>query len=132
MKTDIMNLIDSPNGDPADSKNIVCKFVLVVWQNCLILVIGPVARFPYHANLLEKFCKSHQLPCVWTDRPAMLEVLDQKLRILGGGWAELQPKQKEIRFRGRSTAYGKFNREDLESVLKQDQVCEGFSPRIDD
>ena len=130
MTTATMNLIDEPTGDMANLTNVVCKFVLVRWKDCIFLVIGPVAQFPYHANLLEKFCDSNQLPCSWASRPTLLEVYDQALQVRGGGWAEVQPKLKKIIFKGRSTAYGKFVRDDLQAVLEQHHLCDGFLPQI--
>ncbi len=130
MTTDTMNLIGLPEGDLSEQKNIVCKFVLVNWNDCVFLVIGRVAQFPYHANLLEKFCDDHQLPCSWASRPTLLEVYDQSLQIRGGGWAEVQPKFRKILFKGRSTAYGKFINDDLQAVLKDHQLYDGFIPHI--
>lgn len=120
----------SDSSDPSGSNKVLCKFVILKAQGRLVLLWGAVAEFPYHANLVEKYCDRHDIPCSWTNRPTLLELFDSDIKIRGGGYAEIQTDGKKIVFGGRSTAYGKFVRSDLDAILSENHLWDRFSYSI--
>lgn len=125
-----MTLTESVLSDPSVSIKILCKFVIMKYQGRLVLLWGLVDEYPYHANLIEQFCDSHDIPRSWANKPTLLELFDSNTQIRGGGYAEIQTGPKRIVFGGRSTAYGKFIRPDLDEILSENHLLAGFSHSI--
>lgn len=122
-----LTLPETDNSDQSGSIKVICKFVILKARDRLVLLWGPVAEYPYHANLIEKYCGRHEIPCSWANRPTLLELFDCDTKIRGGGYAEINTGRKKIIFGGRSTAYGKFLRPDLETILSEHRLLDGFS-----
>jgi hypothetical protein len=93
------------------------KFMLVEYQGITRLIMGSVSVFPYHADLLERFCRDNHILCDWTKRPAHLTIRDPRTHLHGGGWVQVESAQRRVTFAGRSTAYGPFDRALLSSSL---------------
>ena len=70
---------------------LICKFLIVESEAELCLLFGPVKIFTYHAMLLDKYCSDHVIASAWIKPRELLQVLDRRLRVLGGGWMEFQP-----------------------------------------
>lgn len=96
-----------PPLDRLDS-NVTCKFILVQHAALTIMVAGMLDMFPYHANLLAKFCDDRGIDSVWARRPDLLEVLDLDVEIAGGGYIKLTDG-KVIDIFGSSTSYGRYD-----------------------
>lgn len=128
MKAQVVSYL---SGNPSqliqdNEETLNCKFVLVVQSDELHLVVGPIADFRYHANLLERFCDERQIPSAWVQRPDLLEVVDPETRILGGGHLEINPAKRKMVFHGVSKAYGVFHSREVAEIARQDSFFEGY------
>jgi len=94
------------------------KFMLVEMTETIYLVMGVVSVYEYHADLLAKFCQFKALTYTWVSRPANLKIGDESVILHGGGWMEVNPESKTVAFSGRSTAYGGYDKEVLQKLLK--------------
>ncbi len=113
---------------PASSAGkFTCKFVVTSMADKLYLLIGPLSDYPYHAALLDRFCREQNIPSEWAQRPDLLELLDEDSKVCGGGYMEIDPNSRAIRVGGRSKAYGEFNRADVNQAVEGQPIFSGFS-----
>jgi len=112
----VLNLFDEAvdNG----GKRLVCKFALVRLEDRVSLVFGPISEYPYHASLVEEFCRANMVSSGWERKPDLYGVYDPRCRVLGGGYLELAGSRSAVRFGGASTAYGTYDEEDLRLVVE--------------
>ena len=96
---------------------LACKFLVVSNDDCLYLLFGPLSEFPYHAGLLDRFCKEQQMASSWVKRPDLLEVLDESCEVCGGGYLELDRAQRTVCVSGQSKAYGGFRQPEINRIL---------------
>jgi len=127
LKTKIINLLESEIGacKLAEGK-LICKFVLIVRNDELNLVFGPVSEYPFHANLVDEFCSRFGVPSGWSKKPDLVEIFDENCSISGGGWLEIEPAVARMKFSGRSTAYGRFGKSDLNHILTNDKLFSDY------
>ncbi len=111
----------STNGQP-----IRGKFVLVQSADSLVLTLGPLTRYAYHADLLAAFCESRQIVAVWERRPDTLKIKAPEISILGGGHLAWNPSGREARFGGSSKAYGPINLAGLPELLAGVEFFAGY------
>jgi hypothetical protein len=104
-----------------------CKFLLVSDRSSVHLVFGPLAQYPYHAGLLDRFCSERHVAAGWVQRPDLLEIIDDSYRVLGGGYLELDPVRRAISVSGQSKAYGDFDRCTIERIINGHAFFVGFS-----
>lgn len=116
----------SDNGSSPHAGPITCKFVVVDDAEQRHLVLGPVADFPYHANLVAKFCDDRQLAYGWQQRPDLVAVFDPAVKIRGGGMLEIDVDNSLARFYGASRAYGYFRRADVERLTSGTPLFAGY------
>lgn len=121
----------SEDGRLALDERLICKFLLVEYNLDLLLLFGPVKTFTYHAMLLDKFCTEHLIAASWQKPRELLEVLDRRLRVKGGGWMEFQPADRTLRIFGASTAYGRYHLPSLDRVLSADSHFAPYSVQVD-
>lgn len=104
---------------------IRCKFVLMRAEAVNIMVVGLVDTYPYHANLVEKYCDVEGIASHWLRKPDQVEILDRCHCVAGGGWLELNFTDGQMKAYGYSTAYGPFDR----VVFRQLPTSAGFFDR---
>ena len=126
----VRDYLQLPLASLSEPIRILCKFVILDYRERLYLIYGPVSEYPYHANLLEQFCREQGIPNSWASKPTMLNLFDKETKIRGGGYAEISTGAREVKFGGHSTAYGRFVRADLETILAQHSLVDGFSTVI--
>ncbi len=97
---------------------LACKFLLVSSDDCLYLLFGPLAEYPYHAALLDRFCKEQQIASSWIKRPDLLEIFDGGCEVRGGGYLELDRVLRTACVSGQSTAYGGFRQPEINRILR--------------
>ena len=85
------------------------KFVLLKTIDRAMLIHGPVHAYPYHANLIDAYCAANEIATHWQNQPDLVEIDDVGIAVRGGGWIEYDPQKQQLRFGGRSTAYGKYD-----------------------
>lgn len=106
--------------------NIACKFVVVGNGDRQWLLFGTMLEFPYHANLVERFCTTHQLAYQWRPARDKVDITDTSYRIEGGGFIDVHPRTKVVRFSGSSKAYGSIPSSGLRKMLKGQTILAGF------
>ncbi|RKX26831.1 MAG: hypothetical protein DRP47_07555 [Candidatus Zixiibacteriota bacterium] len=128
MKYTLIDLSDSLfNGDKGSHLDcITCKFVLIDAPDEVAMVFGTIEEFPYHATLVDRFCKQRQLACEWIKRPDLVELFEPDYDILGGGYMDFRPVERFITFSGASTAYGSFPQLELSAVLDNSPVFASY------
>jgi hypothetical protein len=129
MKTEVISYIE--NGHPASGKEAAnqildCKFVMIACSDCLHFVVGPVAAYRYHANLVQRFCEERSLASAWVQRPDVLEVVDPDARVLGGGHLLIDEPTRRMKLYGVSRAYGVFNARDLSGLAEKEPFFLGY------
>ncbi len=107
------------------------KFMLVERNGVVHLVMGSINVYGYHADLLAKFCQDNGISHEWISRPAHLAIRDDSVKLHGGGWVAVKPKEGRVVFFGKSTAYGPFVRDILEPMLTQISVADGVTVTVD-
>lgn len=91
--------------------------MLVERNSVMHLVMGSINVYGYHADLLAKFCQDNDISHEWISRPAHLAIRDDSVKLHGGGWVAVKPKEGRVVFFGKSTAYGPFVRSILEQMI---------------
>ena len=114
---------DIPTGSHA---RLHGKFIQILTQSMYYLVTGPLAEYPYHANLVDAFCTQREIPCGWVRRPDLVEIYDVQTRIRGGGFIEIDLVNRQIAFGGKSTAYGKYKADELSFLIEHNDFFNGF------
>ena len=111
--------------------DIRCKFIIVSTDNSLSFIYGQLSEFPYHADILKKYCDENDIPSHWERKPDLFHILDNRCRINGGGWLEINFKNKILDVYGYSTAYGKYKEDDLTMILENNGEFEAFEIFVD-
>ena len=106
---DLDRVLDSPPDQAGEG-----KFVLITDGQTWHLVVGSVTGYRYHANLVDAFCTGHAIPTAWLKKPDQVEILESRVRVLGGGWIEAAPSRGSVVLHGYSKAYGACDRTTLE------------------
>ena len=129
MRTEVASFLSRPP-KAGSGRSITCKFVILVHDNVLWLVLGRVREFPYHAQLVERFCNLNMIPSHWVKKPDLVEILDHATRVQGGGWLEINPAQRTCAIYGHSTAYGAFNSADIRQVVEEQSFFAGYDVAV--
>jgi hypothetical protein len=109
---------------------LTCKFVTMLVEGTPHLVVGLVTEFPYHANLIDRFCSERNIASAWEHKPDLVEVYDASVEIHGGGWMRIDPINRHIKIYGRSTAYGTYDRDFVTDVISNHQEYSDFSLQL--
>lgn len=112
------------------SGRLTCKFMLIRFQERTWLVFGPLQRYPYHANLVSRFCSEFRIACAYERHPDICEIYDPEVETRGGGYLEIDPARRKVVASGRSTAYGAFEKRELAAVLGSGGIFEGYRADI--
>lgn len=127
----ILNLsTELPKQLESEDKVVPCKFVVIDNGTRHWLLFGTMLEFPYHANLVERFCTTHQLTYQWRPARDKVDITDSSYCVKGGGFAEVDPRSKVVRFSGSSKAYGSIPSAGLRQMLKGQIVLPGFKARL--
>lgn len=107
-------------------RNINCKFILLKKEYNIVLIIGDLYRHPYHANLLQYYCNTYNIPSGWNKKPDLYEIYESSWIVLGGGWMDLNPTDKSAVIFGQSTVYGKYDSEILNKLFWKSNNLIGY------
>lgn|GEM_PF-1141233 len=130
----VVNLASSDGLDlniHALAGRVAWKFVIIQTANTLDMVVGPVARFRYHAGLVRQFCSDRSIPALYSRESGRVEVYDQLVRVLGGGHFRIDPQARSVRFWGQSTAYGPYESDTVRKVAGTNAFFEGFTIMVE-
>ena len=124
MKTNIFDIDDifHTHNFMLSPKRSASKFVILDNTDNLILITGKIDKFPYHALLVEWYCKEYDLAFSWSHKPDLLEIFEKDYSICGGGYVKFQTDIKKYEFYGFSTAYGRFDEKKLKYIIEQSQI----------
>jgi hypothetical protein len=124
--TDLDSMVFVSGGETT----VTCKFVSLLVESTPHLIVGPVDDFPYHANLIDRFCNERNIASAWEHKPDLVEVYDTNVEIHGGGWMRIDPVHKSIKVYGRSTAYGTYDRDVVTEVISNHPEYSEFSLQL--
>lgn len=131
----IINLASDAEGNEPDAnpeKKNVGKFVLIKADDRLNMIYGPIDEYSYHAELVKRYCDRNSIPSGWLKKPDLYEIYGNSHQIRGGGWLEENPGEKQLRIFGYSTAYGRFDREDMLYLSRHATEFAGLEISIED
>jgi len=134
MKTALISLIEQfppPEGRVSSFTTVTCKFVVIREDDTLSLVIGDVGKYPYHASLISEFCRENGIKSRWIKKPDIIKVCDEDIAIRGGGWAEILPGAKSCKVYGRSNAYGRYDRDEVSTVLSGQELFSAYRVTVE-
>ena len=102
------------------------KFVQILNQNVYYFILGPLSKFPYHANLVDRFCTDRQIASGWVRRPDLVGIYDIQTSVRGGGQIMIDLVDRLIRMSGKSTAYGRYHPDELSVLVENSDFFNGF------
>ncbi len=108
----------------------VCKFVLIRFGDETHLVFGPQDRYPYHASLVEQFCRRYEVASGWEHKPDLYEIFEAGCEILGGGYLDITPTRQQMAVYGSSTAYGAFPVAEFRQTAASGPIFAGYALTI--
>jgi len=101
------------------------KFVQIRNRATEYLVLAPKEFAPYHADIVERFCREKGLSGSFHGEGKRFDIHDPAWVIVGGGKFELDKAEKHIRFYDNSMAYGRFDSQGLkEKILSMDELSD--------
>lgn len=122
----------APEDKSSDSRHpLRCKFVLLSHHASLVLILGPITRYAYHADLLAAYCDSHQILTMWDRHPDTLRIKDPEIAILGGGHLAWNLPARQARFGGSSKAYGPIDLDSLPELLSGAELFAGHQITVE-
>ncbi len=97
------------------------KFVQVRHSDTEYLILSPKELSPYHADILERFCRERSIDGAYQDGKKRFDIRDPEWVVRGGGKFEIDETKRYVRFYDNSMAYGRFEARGLrEKVLRAD------------
>ena len=122
---------DETNGKPAVNESMIfCKFMLIINDGTAYFVVGDLSEYPYHANLVDRFCNDRGIPAVWKRKPDVVEILNKETQLKGGGLIDIDEIKKVVKIYGYSTAYGPMNIEYLKGFVVNHPFFSEYSVRF--
>ena len=93
------------------------KFVQIRNKTTEYLVLAPKEFAPYHADIVERFCREEGLSGSYNGEGKRFDIHEPAWIIVGGGKFELDKGKKYIRFYDNSMAYGRFDSKGLKGKI---------------
>lgn len=94
------------------------KFVQIRNGPVEYLVFSPKELTPYHAGIVERFCREKGLTGSYDAKSKRFDIEEPGWAVAGGGKFELDGKEKVIRFYDDSMAYGRFDPKGLKDKIR--------------
>lgn len=102
------------------------KFVQIRNDTTEHLIFSPKEFSPYHADIIERFCRQRGIAGVYNRAHKCFEIHEPEWVIIGGGKFDFDKKGKYIRLYDDSMAYGKFDSEGLLERILQVKGLRGY------
>jgi hypothetical protein len=93
------------------------KFVQMRHGETEYLVFSPREVSPYHADILERFCRERFIDGAYEDGRKRFSIHDAEWVVLGGGKFEIDEAEGYIRLYDNSMAYGRFDERGLKEKV---------------
>ena len=100
------------------------KFVVISDGQNLHVVLGPVNRYAYHANIVFAYTEEAGRAHASLDGSGLCHLLTPGWKVLGGGQYRLDDLTHTLKFSEKSTAYGKYPIEKLRAL--RDELPNAF------
>jgi hypothetical protein len=107
------------------------KFVQIRHGETEYLVLSTREISPYHADILERFCRERDIDGAYEDGRKRFSIHDAEWVILGGGKFEIDEDEGYIRLYDNSMAYGRFDWQGLRERVCQSDMLEGYEVIIE-
>jgi len=133
MRSGVTSYVETSRLQPGATSGpdtIRCKFVVIERQGELALVVGPVDRFPYHADLVDRFCTDQGIASSWVKRPDHVEIHESGVRIIGGGHVRIERGKRKMVLSGTSRAYGPFPSDHVKHLVATDTFFGSYAVTV--
>ncbi|MFZ5979772.1 MAG: hypothetical protein ACOYVF_03995 [Candidatus Zixiibacteriota bacterium] len=133
MRYDVVRYFESSNNNHPEvvlPSEIFCKFMIIINDGTAFFVIGDISEFPYHANIVDRFCRERDIPAAWKRKPDVVEVFAKTTELKGGGMIDIDETKKILKIYGYSTAYGPTNVEYLKGFVVNHPFFSEYSVRF--
>jgi len=107
------------------------KFIQVRHGDTEYLVLSPREYSPYHADILERFCRERSISGAYAEGKKRFDIHDAEWVIKGGGKFEIDETKRQIRFYDDSMAYGRFEAGRLREKVSHSDTFRGYEVRIE-
>jgi hypothetical protein len=109
----------------------VGKFVQVRHGEIEYLVLSPKELSPYHADILERFCRERSIDGAYQEGKKRFDIRDAEWVVQGGGKYEMDETKRYIRFYDNSMAYGRFESKGLKEKVRGSDMLMDYEVRIE-
>ncbi len=107
------------------------KFVQILHEMDIFVVLSPKELTKYHSNIVERFCMDKGIEGAYDAKREKFTIADQAWHVVGGGKFERDENKMTIKFYDNSMAYGKFKAEGLKEALQAVPEFAGYSIVMD-
>jgi len=103
------------------------KFIQITDGNREYIVLSPKGLYQFHANIAERFCEDRGVVGAYRSKKKEYYIIyDPDWQILGGGFWEINDREKRLMLEGSSQAYGKFHTEGLAKRLEETKKLQEY------
>jgi hypothetical protein len=131
MNYDIHSLANDADFGSNVDPSARCKFVIIASPEKTVLVLGPLSRYTYHADIVEAHCATRGLKTTRVGKGDVVEILEPTVIISGGGYLTWSKEAQTLRLGGSSKAYGHCDLELLKTILEETQLFTGYRISIE-
>lgn len=107
------------------------KFVQVRHDDIEYLVFSPKEFSPYHADILERFCRERSIDGSYQGGKKRFDIHDAEWVIVGGGKFEIDEAKRYVRFYDNSMAYGRFESRGLRDKIRRSDMFKDYEVKIE-
>ena len=107
------------------------KFVQVRHGDTEYLVLSPKEFSPYHADILQRFCRERSIDGAYQEGKKRFDIHDAEWVVQGGGKFEIDETKRYIRFYDNSMAYGRFDGRGLRKKVRQSDMLRDYEVTIE-
>ena len=128
---DYAGICSSEEGKKAVSEKRSGKFVQIRNDDREYLVFSTADLTPYHADIVERFCREKGLHGTYDGARKRFDISDTAWVIAGGGKFEIDKEQRYIRLYDNSMAYGRFDSQKLSEKIRGTDLPKDLEIRIE-
>ena len=107
------------------------KFVQIRHDDMEYLIFSPKELTPYHANIVERFCRENALNGSYVGEEKRFAIYEPRWAVAGGGKFEIDGQVGFIRLYDNSMAYGRFDAVGLREKLSTIEELKRYNVRIE-
>jgi len=95
------------------------------------VIFSPSAFDRYHAEIVQRFCQDMGIAGVYNMSSKSFDIVDPSWRVVGGGRFEIDRRGHSLRLYDTSAAYGRFEGDRLERILRASPQFSRFTITIE-